>query len=185
MGPIFLRRQFCWRPEIQEAMKANVSRIGLAVAIFAAAAMVAPVSARAQLSGMDPMALEDEQRNALRSLRHQADAFQNAVQTAPAYSADAGYDLAQAHFESFREAYYAFKGTLSAAPMAAGTANFAELDEGVAIIAQGVGDYRNAVVSGYSQDLSIHDICRGLADATKAWSQQLLTDCSRAQIPVY
>lgn len=166
-------------------MKTSLSRIGVALAILAAGGLLAPVSARAQLSGVDQMYAADSQRNALQALRYQVTAFQNVLQTAPSYPPEAGYDIVQGHFASLREAYSAFKATLGAAPLANGTDNFAEIDQGLAILGEGLGNYRTDVAMGDSDDVAVRDLCRDLADGAKAWWQQLLTDCSRAQIPVY
>lgn len=138
--------------------------------------------AQAYYSGVDA---GDAQRNSIRTLRFQLDAFRSATRTAPAYYNGTGYDMVTSHFQAVRSAYATFKSTLTSTQASARANDFAELDAGLDIIAEAFTNYQSDVTSGYSGAPAFRDLCQTLSRAMTAWSQQFITVCSRARIPIH
>lgn len=158
----------------------------IAVAIFVGTVLlVAPRISFAQNYNFNPTYAADAQRNSIRTLRFQLDAFRSAARTAPAYYNGTGYDQIQSHFQAVVSAYQTFKSTLTSTQASAGANDFAELDAGLNIIAEGFTNYQSEAASGYSGASAFRDLCQTLSRAMDVWSRQFLTVCSRARVPMY
>jgi len=158
----------------------------IVAAVFAGTMLLAaPRTSFGQNYSFNPGYAADAQRNSIRTLRFQLDAFRSAARTAPAYYSGTGYDQIQTHFQAVVSAYQTFKTTLTPTQAANGANDFAELDAGLSIIAEGFTNYQSEAAAGYSGASAFRDLCQTLSRAMDVWSRQFLTVCSRARVPMY
>jgi hypothetical protein len=123
----------------------------------------------------------DAQRNALTALKSQISFFQNATRTAPNYT-DQGYGNVQGQFQGLRDAYNAFKQTLTPQQSANGANALAELDAGLDILQEAFTNYQNDVAAGRIASMALRDMCQVLRQGSQLWSQQLTKTCSQLRV---
>jgi hypothetical protein len=155
-------------------MKAQKKKsIVLAVSLCALADLLAPCNLRAQMTWRTfPLTPPITQRNALNSVRSQVGWFRNATQNAPRF-ATGGYGMALHEFQLVRNAYWAFKTTLTPGQLAAAANELAELDAGLEIIEEAFGHYQLDVAAGRPADAALKSMCLALDQAAGVWLQEL------------
>lgn len=121
------------------------------------------------------------QRNAFGAVKSQVGWVQNATQVAPNYGAQ-GYGNVWQAFEGLREAYRAFKATLSPQQLAYGANQLAEFDAGLDIIAEAFTNYQEDVSAGRPAGPALRNMCSVIRQACGLWLQELNKTCSRLHV---
>jgi hypothetical protein len=121
------------------------------------------------------------QRNALNLVVNQANWLQNVTRLV-ASDTGGGYGLLVQQFQAVRDQYNSLKSTLTPQQLASGASQLAELDAGLDIIQGALTDYRIAVASGQSSAAALANLCQGLNEGIRVWTQQLKEDCRQLRV---
>ncbi len=121
------------------------------------------------------------QRNALNALRAQVNWFRNATRTAPSY-ATGNYGMVLHQFQLMREAYNAFKATLTPNQLTAGANELAELEAGLDILQEAFDDYQQDVAVGRSPNAAFKSMCQVLNGAASVWLKELNKTAKRLRL---
>jgi len=121
------------------------------------------------------------QRNALNLVVNQVHWFENAIQTAPAYSGG-GYGLLVRKFQTVRAQYRALKRSLTPQQLSSGANQLAELDSGLNIIQGAFTNYQLAVANGRSNADTLANTAQVLDEAMRVWVQQLKRVCEQLRV---
>jgi len=121
---------------------------------------------------IQPPTSRSGQRNALNTVRSQVNWFRNATRTASTYSTGK-YDLIRQQFDMLRQAYNAFKATLTPDRLTSTANEFAELDAGLDILQEAFEEYQQDVVAGRSHSAAFKTMFRLLDEGVTLWLQEL------------
>ena len=119
-----------------------------------------------------PPTTRNAQRNALNAIRAQDKWLRNATRTSSSY-ATGGYGLVWQQFQLLRQAYAAFKATLTVSQLQAGANELAELDAGLDILQQAFDQYQQDVAAGRSQTQALRSMCKVLNEGADVWLHEL------------
>ncbi len=147
--------------------------IALIVSICLLGNLFAPSNGRAQLVWpFAPPTTPQAQRNALNVLHSRVNWFRNATRNAPNF-ATGNYAMVWQEFQQLRDAYSAFKATLTPDKLAAGANELAELDAGLDILQQAFDEYQQDVAAGRATHAAFESMCQALNEGAALWLQEL------------
>jgi len=112
------------------------------------------------------------QRSALGAVRSQVAWVQSATRVASNVGPQGFGNVWQA-FEGLRQAYGAFKGTLTPNQLAYGANELAELDAGLDIIQEAFANYQQDLAAGQAFGPTMHNLCRVVREGSALWLQEL------------
>ncbi len=171
-------------------MKSLSLRVAVATALTLSAAALltrpGPMPAQAQepLPFGPPVAVSTtptSQRNALNNVRSRITWLQNATRTAPNY-ATGGFEIVSQQFRYLRASFEAFEMTLNPWQRTNGANEIAELEAGLDILEEALGNYQGDVAAGRQPYLALRDMCKVLRDGADVWVKQLNKNSSTLRV---
>jgi len=130
---------------------------------------------------ISPPTTPSAQSHALSVVRSEVNWLRNACRTAPNYTSG-NYDQIWQQFQHLREAYAAFKATLTPDQVTSVANELAELDAGLDILQEAFDDYRQDVSSGRGRAAALRSMCRVLDEAAGLWLRELNKVAKRLRV---
>lgn len=134
--------------------------------LYAESPFVYPV-----LPAVSPPTTPTAQRHALIVVRSEVNWLRNACRTASNFTTG-NYALILDQFQKTREAYAAFKATLSPDQLNSVANELAELDAGLDILQEAFAEYQTDVSAGRTRNAAFQSMCHVLDEAAGLWLEE-------------
>ncbi|HZR17416.1 MAG TPA: hypothetical protein VFE51_08820 [Verrucomicrobiae bacterium] len=121
---------------------------------------------------VSPPTTPTAQRHALSVVRSEVNWLRNACRTASNFTTG-NYDLILHQFQKTREAYAAFKATLTPDQLNSVANELAELDAGLDLLQEAFAEYQTDVSAGRTRNAAFQSMCHVLDKAAGLWLEEL------------